>query len=369
MSEKFIGTKSLTQLPAVLEILSPHNILIFTLRKSFTQFKPMLEEKLGTYSFFYYSDISPNPKATEVEQALEKITQPYDLIIAFGGGSVIDFAKLFKVASDNFCSIKQCFQIKDQLKNKTPLIVIPTTFGTGSEATQFAVVYIDGEKHSLDSKTLLPDYAFVDPMLSLQSPPYLKACSAMDAFAQAIESFWSVHATQESDRLSLNALQLLHRYVIDCVQTPQIAVAEHIAQASHWAGEAINITRTTISHALSYKITSLYGIPHGHAVALTLPKVFFHHLQATPQSLQDPKSFEQFSQKMETLKKSLQITSLEEVIPYFTNLYNAIGLEYRINHLNITDIEAIVDSVNQERLKNSPVIFTKKEMMDLFILS
>ncbi|MGL5253619.1 MAG: phosphonoacetaldehyde reductase, partial [Brevinema sp.] len=342
MQKSFIGNGALEHLPMVLEKISPQNILIFTLKNSFAQFQPLLEEKLGTHSFFYYSDISPNTKAFEVEKALENITQPFDLIIAFGGGSVIDFAKLFKVTKDNSCSVEQCFHLKDNLESKTPLIAIPTTFGTGSEATQFAVVYINGEKFSLDTKKILPEFAIVDPKLSLNSPSYLKACSAMDAFAQAMESFWCVHSTKESEALSVKALELLHRHIVDYVNTADITVAEQVAQASHWAGEAINITRTTVAHALSYKITSLYGVPHGHAVALTLPKIFYHYLQAPPQSIQDPRGFTQFSQKMKTLMTTLNLSSSDEVIPYFTNLYNSIGLEYSISKLNINEVKTIV---------------------------
>ena len=102
----------------------------------------------------------------------------YDLFIAIGGGSVIDFAKLCKYFS----------------KSDQTLVAIPTTAGTGSESTLFATYYENGKKASVDDSSILPNYVILDYKLLIGSPKYLKACSAIDAYCQAIESYWSLNS-------------------------------------------------------------------------------------------------------------------------------------------------------------------------------
>ena len=127
-----------------------------------------------------------------------------DLIIAIGGGRIIDAAKLISVTASFKENYENIIRGKEIINNKfLPLLVMPTTAGTGSEATSFSVVYLDGKKYSIASEKLLPEYVIADASLVQEMPNYLKACTLFDAFSQAIESFWSVNATEISREYSL----------------------------------------------------------------------------------------------------------------------------------------------------------------------
>ena len=127
------------------------------------------------------------------------------------------------------------------------------------------MVYVKGKKTSLDDNGLLPEITILDSPFVETTPRYLKACSAIDTYCQAIESYFAKKATEESRDYALQALSLCKNYMEDAVCSN-----EKMPMASHLSGKAINISRTTVAHALSYDITERYGIPHGHAVFLSI---------------------------------------------------------------------------------------------------
>ena len=248
---------SIENLSKILKEEQAKNVLVFTGKKSFDNIKPIIEKELSGLNVLYYNDFSTNPKKDEVDIAIESIDKTFDIIVAVGGGSVMDFAKAFRY----------------YLKSDKKLIAIPTTAGTGAESTQFAVIYIDGIKHSLDETSTLPDYAIVDSQFVENNPKYLKACTAMDAYCHAIESYWAVKSTKESRKYARQAIELCRDNIVQYVNSDDKIASDNMMLASHIAGKAINISRTTVAHALSYKMTSEYGIPHGHAVALSIAKL------------------------------------------------------------------------------------------------
>jgi alcohol dehydrogenase class IV len=154
-----------------------------------------------------------------------------------------------------------------------PLIAIPTTSGTGTEATCFAVVYIDKTKYSLKHSSILPDYTIIDPTLTHAMPPLVTAATGMDALAQAIESYWGVKSTHESQAYAREAITLTLAYLKAACQN-EVEARDAMSRAANLAGKAINLTETTACHAVSYPITSYFNVPHGHAVALTLASMF-----------------------------------------------------------------------------------------------
>ncbi len=318
--------------------------LVFTGKKSFEKIKPLIENELKKVKPKFYNDFSTNPKKEEVDLAIEKIKSKYDVIIAIGGGSVIDFAKAFRYYS----------------KTKTKLIAIPTTFGTGSEATQFAVIYIDNIKQSLDEKSILPEFAIIDSNFSKNTSKYLKASCAMDAYCQAIESFWAVKSTHLSRKYAKKAIELCRENIINYVNNEDEAAMENMAQASNLAGKAINISRTTASHALSYKITTDYGIPHGHAVALTIKNLIKKNFELKNE-LNDKRGKEFLSNIFDELKNLLD----KDIDEYFNNLFKQIELEMDFEKLNIKDIEELAISVNLDRMKNNPLKLNQDDLLDL----
>ena len=193
-----------------------------------------------------------NPKVEDVQSLLDDLQgEMVDVFVAVGGGTAIDTAKLL-----NFATVTK-LSVRDLLRQKVcpgllPFLGVPTTAGTGAEATRFAVCYDGEEKHSIDFPEIRPSHVLLLPSLSASLPPYQKLSTNFDAYAQAVESLWAKGATSESKAYAQRALDHM-----DSGDWPQ---------GAYWAGRAIDISRTTAAHAFSYYLTSHYGIPHGHAV-------------------------------------------------------------------------------------------------------
>ncbi|MGD2092147.1 MAG: phosphonoacetaldehyde reductase [Candidatus Aminicenantes bacterium] len=214
-------------------------------------------------------------KALPIEDVEEKYREVkdnpgVDLIIAVGGGTIIDIAKIISIAYSNGCKKVEEILSDRTLGNRLDLIFIPTTAGTGSEATSFAVVYQDKVKISIDHKSLLPTYVVLDPRLLRSLPIPILNSTVLDALAQAIESIWARGGTKESREYSKEAIGLI---LDNLDQENTIERLSGLQVASHLAGKAINISKTTLPHSISYPLTSHFGVPHGVAVFLTLPKV------------------------------------------------------------------------------------------------
>ena len=193
-----------------------------------------------------------NPKVETVEGLLSQIPGEVDGFIAVGGGTTIDTTKLLNLAIVSQKPIKTLLTEKSAPDVLKPCLAIPTTAGTGAEATRFAVCY-DGEtKYSIDFEVIRPSDVVLVPEFTATLPAYQKASTNFDAYAQAVESLWAKGATEKSKTYANRALELMK--------------SDNWPEASYWAGRAIDISRTTAAHAFSYYLTSHYGIPHGHAV-------------------------------------------------------------------------------------------------------
>lgn len=202
---------------------------------------------------------TPNPKVEEVQALLDEMgPDKPTAFIAIGGGTSTDTTKLLNFAIATGLPIRELLTRKE-CPQLLPFLTVPTTAGTGAEATRFAVCY-DGEtKYSIDFPEIRPSHVLVLPELTVSLPPYQKASTNFDAYAQAIESLWARGATEESKSYANRALELMK--------------ADNWPEASYWAGRAIDISRTTAAHAFSYYLTSHYGIPHGHAVYMVFPYI------------------------------------------------------------------------------------------------
>jgi len=259
-------------------------------------------------------------------------------MIAIGGGSVIDMAKLIRA---------------EVLK---PLIAIPTTAGSGSEATHFAVVYVKKIKHSLTF--IPPEISIVDPQFTLNLPKPIAASSGIDALSQAIESYWSVNSTEKSKQYSKEAILIL-KDLDRLIDNPTKHSRLAMAKAANLAGKAINITKTTAPHAISYPITSYFNIPHGHAVGLTLGDILVYNSKGN-------------NKVKKTISEICNILGVEDAISAkekIIRMMNTMGLETDTYKLEITtekDIKLILDNINLERLKNNPRKITQKYLNNLF---
>ncbi len=203
----------------------------------------------------------------------------FDMILAIGGGSVIDTGKVLSVFLDNQSNydLKTIIHSPKKLdkSNKIELNVFPTTAGTGAEVTQFATIwdFENSKKYSLDHKSLLPEYYFLDSQFleTLKNQKLLNPL--LDAISHAFESLWNKNRNHESIDYSLKSLKL-HKDSLEKINSEDSSYSlENMLLASNLAGKAINITRTSIAHSISYPLTAEYRIPHGLACSFTIPKI------------------------------------------------------------------------------------------------
>ena len=303
-----------------------------------------------------YYDFDSNPQIADVNKGVELFKrEKYQIIIAIGGGSVLDMAKLISVFAHQSGDIEDYVLNNSKFNDvKTPLLAIPTTAGSGAEATHFSVLYIDKNKYSVVSNSLLPNFVYITSEFSQFADSYLTACTGMDAFSQAIESVWSVNCNDEAKKYGIEAIKKIWNNLPQAVHQNDKRAKEQLAAASYLAGKAINITKTTAPHAFSYAFTSYYNIPHGHAVALSLP--FFLSYNANVSSLDciDPRGVDSVKGRINEILMILNI-ELNEVVPTLVTFVEKLGLSINIKEL-IPNFESkiLIDNINIERLNNNP---------------
>ena len=308
-----------------------------------------LEEREGI-KVIRFSEFEPNPVYESVVKGVEIFKKEHcDMIAAVGGGSAMDVAKCIKLFS-NLDSSKNYLEQRI-LPNNTRLIVMPTTAGTGSEATKFAVLYYKGEKQSITDGSCIPSAIMFDPSVLKTLPVYQKKATMMDAFCHAVESFWSVHSTNESRRYSEQAIRQILKHKDGYLANTEIGNASML-QAARIAGKAINLTQTTAGHAMCYKLTGLYQIAHGHAAALCVSKLFPYMIEHTDQCA-DKRGTEYLNGMFQKLGRIMGCSNAKEA---------GRKLEYLMEELNLdapaaneNEIFVLNASVNPIRLKNNPV--------------
>ena len=300
-----------------------------------------------------FDEFTPNPLYEDVCKGVDifRITK-CDTILAVGGGSSMDVAKCIKL---------YCKMPKDRLYLEQPyedtgvrLIAVPTTAGTGSESTRYAVIYYDGKKQSVTHDSIIPDIAVLEPKVLKTLPLYQKKCTMMDALCQGIESWWSVNSTDESKHNSKIAVETIIKNWNDYIFKNTDESARQIMLAANYAGRAICITQTTAPHAFSYKITSLYGIPHGHAVAVGLP-VIWEYMTENMDRCIDSRGGDYLSQIFVDISKSMGCVSTSDAIYLFRAIMEEMDMQPPIAKHREAEIEKLAMSVNPIRLKNSPI--------------
>lgn len=229
-----------------------------------------LNKRMGI-TVVQFDDFLSNPTYEDVIKAVHTFQKkPYEMIVAVGGGSAIDLAKCVKL----FSKIKDGNYLQQNFQPvNIPLLAIPTTAGTGSEATKYAVIYYQGVKQSITDNNCIPNAVLLDASLLNTLPIYQRKSTLMDAFCHALESFWSINSTRESKIYSQKALKLILKYGEGYLKNQDLDNSQ-ILIASNLSGKAINITQTTAGHALCYKLTSMFGLSHGHAAAICVLEVW-----------------------------------------------------------------------------------------------
>lgn len=328
--------------------------------KSFlkTQVYKELEECSDTLILF--NDFVPNPDISSVKKGIELFHKSEaEMILAVGGGSAMDVAKgvkgyLERVGED----IDITRPVK---KNDIPLWAIPTTAGSGSESTQFAVIYKDGVKLSVADVNLLPEAIGLYPELMETLPLYQRKATMLDALGHAIESYWSVKSTGESREIAGKAIRYVMKYYQGYLDNTKEG-NQGMMMASNLAGQAIHLTQTTAGHAMAYKLTTLFGVSHGHAVALCLKELWPYMLEHMNKTT-DLRGEEHLRKMFEEISEAIGGTDVVEGCLIFNKLVQSL-------ELIVPDIEGyedeLADSVNIERLSNHPVKLEREVIKDLY---
>ena len=222
-----------------------------------------------------FSDITPNPTVTNVDDCAQLIRDKnIGFVAALGGGSSIDCAKAACSVSKTPYSVVEFHSGKRKLgKECIPLVAIPTTSGTGSEVTPVAVLSDPGRgvKAPMVSDNFFPLCAIIDPALTLTVPPAITASTGMDVLSHALEGFWSKNHQPICDAVALPAARLVFDYMLPAyLDWTNLEAREKLSEASVMAGLAFGLPKTAGSHACSFPLTSVYHIPHGEACAFTL---------------------------------------------------------------------------------------------------
>ncbi len=370
--QEYFGFGELNVLNEKLFFLNPKKILLVTGNNSYqtSGAKEAIEPILSNIPYERFHDFEINPKVEDIKRGMDIYnSNQCDLTIAIGGGSCIDMAKAINALArqegnpEEYITGKRILEIPLR-----QLIAIPTTAGTGSEATHFAVVYIGKTKYSLAHQEMLPTIAILDPGLTTKLPSNITAATGMDALGQAIEAHWSTNSTEESRRYSLESIKLGIQSLEQCVNNPTGQLRENMLKASNLAGKAINLAKTTAAHAVSYPITSHFGVPHGHAVGLTLPSFILYNSQIGDQTelnetREDAPVF--VKERVQEIVQALGCETPEQAKEHLTNLMGKIGLETRLSKLGINEeqIQLIIDNgFNPQRVKNNPRSLSEEEL-------
>lgn len=318
-----------------------------------------LENEISVVRF---SNFEPNPDYSSVVKGVKIFLESKcDTIVTIGGGSAMDVAKCIKLYSN--MNHDENYLKQEIVANDVPLIAIPTTAGTGSEATRYAVIYFEGEKQSVADYSCIPSVCVMDSSVLKTLPEYQKKVTMMDAFSHSIESFWSVNSTDESKEYSKTALKLIFEGMDDYLNNEDDGNAIML-KASNFAGRAINITQTTAGHALCYKITSLYGTAHGHAAVICLVKLwkFMHN---NLDKCIDPRGEAYLADTFEEMAITMGLSSVLDAIDFIEEMLEK--LELKAPNLREGDLQKLIDSVNVVRLKNNPVELDKDDIKKIYL--
>lgn len=371
MNQILVESTSSSELNNIIIGYEPTRIFLVTGKNSYeiSGAKRFIDDACRSFKLVKYSEFEVNPKYEDVLKGVHLFKKSdCDLLIAIGGGSVIDTAKLINLFGRNpDLNFDRLIEGADQVKSKgLPFIAIPTTSGTGSEATHFAVVYKNNKKYSVSHKFILPNVVVLNYELTKTQNSYLSACAGLDALSQAIESYWCVNSTKESQNYSSNAIKLVIPNLGGAVNNPTDLNRKAMLMGSFLAGKAINITKTTAPHAISYPFTTFFGYPHGHAVALTLPFFMEFNHQVTAENIVDARGVSYLKSSMEKLFLICGLTNAKLVKQEMRDFIKDVGLDFDLTKRGFDfkkDLNQILKHISLERMSNNPKKVTKTDVV------
>lgn len=321
-------------------------------------------EETGT-EVFRFSDFKPNPEYASVVSGVSTFCENgCDSVMAIGGGSAMDVAKCIKLYAR--LNIETNFLKQKCEPNNIPFIAVPTTAGSGSEATRFAVVYKNGVKLSISNENAIPSCVIWSSDTLDKLSDYQKKSTVLDALCHCMESMWSVNSTDESKTYASRGIELIFKGINEYISGDK-SKNDIMMEAAYVAGHAINITQTTAGHAMAYKLTGLYDFAHGHAVALCIDRLLPYMVENIDKDNMclDKRGTKHLKDTMLFLAHAMGGEYIEDVPVIFHGLLVRLGLNTPVKYSE-EELEELVESVNIERLRNHPVKLDDKSIKALY---
>ncbi|MCM8803702.1 MAG: iron-containing alcohol dehydrogenase [Candidatus Omnitrophica bacterium] len=341
--EVIYGANSISSLPSIVKSLNCKNLLIvvdktFSKTIFFSDILKILQKE--NIKFFIFDKIEVEPD-TEIGNECGKFAKKNkcDVVCGIGGGSVLDTAKAASILITNDGYIEDYQGLNKVPKPGVPKIMIPTTAGTGSEVT-YTAVFIRKDlkrKGGINSPYLYPDYAILDPVLTIPLPPDVTASTGLDAFCHAIESYISRKANFLTEIISLSSMRLIWNNIYKVyIEGEDIKARENMLYGSFLGGIGLANAGVTAVHSMSYPLGGRYGIPHGVGNAMLLPYVL-------DSDIENDKSF--------TIK-----SKFANIIDYVMPQYKDKSEDFK-SHLLIKEIKKLNEKLNIPRLRNFNIQF------------
>ncbi|HEB33299.1 MAG TPA: iron-containing alcohol dehydrogenase [Spirochaetes bacterium] len=279
------------------------------------------------------SGITHDPDERTIKTAVDRVKQiKPDVIIGAGGGSVLDAAKAASIIAPNGGEVKDYWAGKSFTKASIPYIAMPTTSGTGTEVTKNAVITNQDKnlKKSIRSELMIPNIALVDPSLTFGAPTDITASTGLDALIQNLEAYTSKNSGPISDTFARKGIELAGKYLLKAVKDPGDHEArEGLALSSLYGGISLLSAGLGLAHGLSHPIGIRFGIPHGKACAIVMPKVMEYNYPACVEKYSDA---------------GMLLSGIKDGVKAFNKLLEELDISTKLEDYGITkdDIPAIV---------------------------
>ncbi|MFD3395722.1 MULTISPECIES: iron-containing alcohol dehydrogenase [Alteromonas] len=329
----------------------------------------LVTSQLTTEEYVIFDDIPPEPEVSVIElYAAELRGKNVDGIIAVGGGSAMDSAKVLAVSMSHTGSISALFGENNVNARDVPLIAIPTTAGTGSEVTNIAILTdpADQLKKGIVSEFLLPDVAIVAAEMTVSCPPTVTAASGIDALVHALEAYLSVNASPITDALALKAIAMIYPALPKAyLDGNDLAARESMATGSLLAGLAFGNAGVGAVHALAYPLGGRFHLSHGMSNAVMLPHVMKENAAVSQERFVDIAKAMKLSTQGHT---DSEIT--EQVLHAIEKICRDVEIPASLSHFDIPEdaipTMAIEASKVTRLLRNNPRQFTVDEIEDIY---
>lgn len=311
-----------------------------------------------------FSDIRPNPTTDNVNDCVKLMREvDADFAVALGGGSPMDCCKAACAIARGDDNIEPYHSLGKPIsaKEAIPMIAVTTTSGTASEVTNISVLTDINKnlKQPMNDPAMYPKIAVIDPELTLTVPPQVTASTGLDVLSHAIESYWSTLNQPICSACSIYAARLVFEWLEKAYTEPEnLTAREKMAEASIVAGVAFSHPRTTGSHACSFPLTNIYGIPHGEACAFTLDYfVKFNAKHADSDG------------RLDALAKDCGFDSAYEMADEISAMKKRMGMRSRLSEIGCTSDEQIAELTKKSMsmlMKRNPIELNESDIGEMY---